>query len=256
LTGTRKKFSFVLSGAGLLTLLSGCLITPPIPLKTATQTAAGQSLSLPNFKPVLGQTTRAELEQQYRGFAVYSEVPQVFLANYRISKWAMVAGIYGMGGPTDGRLWSTRTLVAEFDVQGRLSTFNDLEGSALFPRLQQIVGSGVMPPLDISQPIILPGPIGPANPAISIGTSQSLELVMSATSLIIRVPEHGEMVYEMRKGPVVLARANILSVAGGSGLRLLLAHKSPLGKQILVHLSAGQELTFLRWYRQTASPSS
>jgi hypothetical protein len=116
---------------------TGCLV---VPIKTGThiQNVSGKKDALPKFEIVPGKTTRQQVEEQYKTFALDSGAPNLFWGRFRKSTWAMVAGVGGYGGGTAGagRMWGSFNLLVGFDSNGSVKTLDTVQDKDLFGRLQ------------------------------------------------------------------------------------------------------------------------
>ena len=132
---------------------TGCLV---LPIKTGThiQNPTGEKDTLPKFAIVPGQTTRGQVEEQYKAFAVDSGVPNLFWARFRKSTWAMFWGVGGYGGAAagGGRMWGAFNLLVRFDQNGTVASSDVVQDKDLLARLRSLCAEKDFPALDLSQP--------------------------------------------------------------------------------------------------------
>lgn len=137
--------------------VTGCIV--PVPLKVATTTPAGQKLVVPSAPPVPGKTTRKDVEDQYRDFAVESGVPNLFWGQFQESTGGVYWLIAGYGGAEGGggRVWNKYNILATFDESGTVKSFAQVQDSGIIAQLTQMQKEGIFPPLDVSSPVELEG---------------------------------------------------------------------------------------------------
>ena len=231
----------------------GCLITPPIRTTTAVKTASDLRQDLPKQLPIPGKTTRLEVEEQYSAFAVPSAVPDLFLAQYNESTWAMAAGAAYAGGYA-GRIWTTHNILATFDKNGVLKTFDVLSDRDLIARFEQMQKDGAFPLLDLSKPIRIVCDTDSSPPTIlSLGVESYSAIVLSSTTLTLEpappsatAPPHSASKVRELTIPI----DEIIAIGSGDGLQLKLSRKIQSGNTIEIHAPAGQWLTIVRWFQQ------
>jgi hypothetical protein len=245
-----KVFRFYGSRILLLTLagLTGCLITPPIRTTTAIKTKAGDKQTIPKLAPVVGVSTREQVNEQYHAFAVNSGMPNVFLGQFNKSSWAMTAGVLYAGG-FDGRMWNENSILATFDERGVVKTFEILPNKKVFARFVQMQQVGMFPRLDLSQPVPLTGSM------IGIESDNLVTMELSTAGLTIgrnsAGPEVPLPISISSRQPFFIPIANLTSVhAIKGGVQFDLPEETVYGKQINFYAPIGEVLTFVRWYEQ------
>ena len=146
--GSRKN-RLVVETLSILCLLAagGCIIVPPTRVTTSIKTVGGTTARLAPPAEV-GKSTRQQVEEQYRVFAVDSGIPKLFWARYMQSKWYVAIA----PGPAT-RVWKTQNILVTFDEDERVKTFEVVPDDGLLPRLKELQSWGAIAPLDISSPI-------------------------------------------------------------------------------------------------------
>ena len=134
--------------------LAGCIMVP-VRMTTSTQTPAGQKLTLPAALPEPNRTTRKEVEESYRAFAVPSGIPNLFWGQFQQSSWAIVFGTYGAAG--GNRIWGTQNLLITFDDKDVAKTVEVVPENKLRGRIADLYSEKILPQLDFSQPIQVKG---------------------------------------------------------------------------------------------------
>lgn len=149
---------FVASAA--LLLLSGCLIVAaPVPMSTATTTPDGRNkLVEPKDKVVAGVTTRAQLEELYKGFGVETGTDRLFWGQYKKSNMgvAYAAGVlYAGGDQGEKRIYHGVDILASFDEKGVVTSFYSLPDDQSFARIIEMQHSGLLGPYRLQIPFTL-----------------------------------------------------------------------------------------------------
>lgn len=116
-------------GLALLCVLpaAGCIVVP-VRTKTVIQNPAGHKEPFPQLAIVPGRTTREQVEEQYKSFAVDSGAPNLFWGRFRKSSWAVFVGV---GGPP----------ISGFAIRKLSTTSQLLSGSRKRPRSANISAS-------------------------------------------------------------------------------------------------------------------
>jgi len=114
------------------------------------QAPSGLKERLPAEAPVIGRTTRKQVEEQYKAFAVESGLPNLFWGRYRKSRWEVLQepGL---------RAWYTYNLLMSFDENGVVSTCDTIPEDKLLNRFEAIAKERGFPALNLSQPIKVSG---------------------------------------------------------------------------------------------------
>lgn len=148
----------VLLGA---TASTACVVLP-MRVTTRVETPDRAKHDLPKQPIVPGTTTRQDVEQWYREFAVDSGVPSLFWGRFRKSTWAVVwAFIDPFDGPYDmttggaGRRWGVHNLLVTFDSSGVVKSSAVVPEKELQTRLARAAIEAAAPPLDLSQPLLV-----------------------------------------------------------------------------------------------------
>lgn len=121
----------------------------PVRMKTVITDQAHNQQSLPDDPPIPGKTTRQQVEQEYKAFAIDSGVPNLFWGRFRKSSWA--------APPATGRVWSIENLLVTFDSNGIVKSFDTVSDTKLLERVASLCKAQAIPPLDLSTPIHIGG---------------------------------------------------------------------------------------------------
>lgn len=105
--------------------------------------------SLPDDPPIPGKTTRQQVEQEYKVFAVESGVPNLFWGRFRKSSFA--------APPATGRVWSVQNLLVSFDSNGIVKSFDIVPDTKLLDHLASLYKAQAIPSLDLSTPVPIGG---------------------------------------------------------------------------------------------------
>ena len=119
----------------------------PVRMKTVVTDQAHKQQSLPDDPPIPGKTTRQQVEQEYKAFAVDSGVPNLFWGRFRKSSWAV---------PPD-RVWSIENLLVSFDSNGIVKSFDTVSDTKLLEQIARLCKAQAIPPLDLSTPVHIGG---------------------------------------------------------------------------------------------------
>jgi hypothetical protein len=135
---------------------SACVVLP-MRVTTRVRNLSGADQPLPKQAVVAGTTTRQDVDERYRGFAVDHGVPGLVWARYRKSSWTIVGAVInplvlGAGGD---RLWGTHDLLITFDDRDTVKRTVTVKDDALHPALARAASDAGLPELDLSDPLRL-----------------------------------------------------------------------------------------------------
>ena len=135
LTKMHRSLSLLLM-LGCVFLATGCII--PVRTTTAVQNLTGQKQPLPKEAIVPGRTTREQIEQEYKSFAIDSGAPSLLWGRFRKSQWAVLWGVcarYGAPGCAGADCaWGTYNLLVSFDSEGHVKTSETVRDKELVDR--------------------------------------------------------------------------------------------------------------------------
>jgi hypothetical protein len=265
-----KITQLLLPSLSLLCLLhlTGCVLVPPTRVTTAIKTSSGLSQALAPPAQVPKTATRQQIEELYRAFAVPTDVPNLFWAIYLESKWYV--NIYPA---PPGRLWNSYNILALFNEDGSVKTFETVPNKKLAERFVSLQKQGVFPPLDLSQPL----QVAARNTNPSLAWNIELSLVgltfrhpsdqrqrtaqpltpsfrqqlrdQSSESEIIFVPAAQVTSVAVEEKPMGEAFSN-----SDSCLQLTFSRKTTLGKTFEFSAEPRAALTLVRWLEQVRNP--
>jgi len=149
----------------------------PVGTPTVMKNPVGKTGTLPVAPVVPGETTREQMEAQYKAFAVDSGIQSLFWGRFRKSKWAVFGGIYGVGA-AGGRLWGAYNLLATFDDSGTLKALETVPEDELLAKLVTMQKTQRFPVLDLSQPVLVSG-------MTNFPRGETIDLQLSAHEVVI-----------------------------------------------------------------------
>ncbi len=237
--------------------LAGCIIVP-IRMKTSVKTAAGEKLVAPVEAPVPGVTTRQQVEEKFKAFAVDSGTPGLFWGQFQKSSWAVFAGSYGFAGAS--RVWGTHNLLVTFDEKDIAKTVEFVPQKNLLHRFVVMHKEGVFPPLDLSNPIHVEG-------MMEQFVETSLTLELDSTGVTVTTQEEIQTIRKKPK-PRLTSFVPIAQVEGMHigdpplqwstkfndtplDLKLKFSRMCAHGKSIAFYAEPQTALTLVRWIEQT-----
>jgi hypothetical protein len=161
--------------------VSGCVV--PVRMKNRVEGPAGRKEGLPKEILVPGTTTRQEVEERYKGFAVDTGIPNLFWGRFRESSWAVVYGVAGYGGGAagGGRKWNVRNLLVAFNEDGTVRDSAAVADEEFQDRLSALVAELAAPPMDLSQPVKVGG-LPPEPREVGAGT---IDLELTSVGLVV-----------------------------------------------------------------------
>ena len=242
--------------------LAGCLVVP-IKMRTLQQTAAGQRTLVPSAPIVPGTTSWQDLQVQYEDIAVDSGDPDLFLAQYRTSGWALVYGVGGLGAAQvgGGRLWDEIDIVATFDKEGLVKTFDQVPERQLGERIAQMQKRGQLSELNFTAPVRLNG-------QKTLVADTPVQIDLSLRDLNIQVTPPAK---KKKAPPPLIATLTAAQIAkldleaqdqwAPDAFRtrpftvmLKFSASTAIGKKLQVDLEPADALTLVRWLAQQGSP--
>jgi hypothetical protein len=137
---------------------SGCVVLP-VRMKTRIEGPAGTKQELPTGPIVPGRTTRSEVEERYRAFAVETGIPDLFWGRFRKSSWAVVwaVGGYYTGAAGGGRTWGVYNVFITFDERGTVGNSVVVPDDQFQSHVTRMAAELHVPPLDFSQSLLVEG---------------------------------------------------------------------------------------------------
>ncbi len=109
-------------------------------------TPSGLRERLPTETPVIGKTTRQQVQAHYQALAVESGLPDLFWGRFRKSRWVNFE-----------RVWDTYNLLIIFDSSGLVKSCDTVSDEKLIDRFGAMYEKQSFPMLDLSQPINVSG---------------------------------------------------------------------------------------------------
>ncbi len=171
--------SVVLPGA---MAISGCVV--PIKMKNRVEGPAGAKVGLSKEALIPGTTTRQDVEQRYKDFAVDTGIPNLFWGRFRESSWAVIWGVAGSGGggaAGGGRKWNVRNLLVAFNDDGTVRSAEVVPDEEIQDRLVKAVAALAAPSQDLSQPVKVRG-LPPEPREVGAGT---IELELTPAGVVV-----------------------------------------------------------------------
>ena len=250
-----------LLGFPLSLALTGCLIAP-IKMRTLTKDPAGNRALVPSDVPIPGKTTREQIEEKFQTFEMESGEPALFWGHFEKSSWALawVVGSYTGGYAGGERLWSEYEILATFDENDIVRSFDVFPQKTMVQRVANLQKLGLLPPLDLSTQIELDGA-----KVIPSFMHVTLELSSDELKATVRHPEPKPSKKPKKAKPPVIASIPVAQIVGISiesqnrdparpfSLGLKFSQKTPVGKSLNVFLTARDSLTVIRWYEQQSA---
>ena len=252
----------VLVGA---TAVAGC-VPVAFPMSTRIEDATRAERHLPTEAIVPGQTTRHEIEERYRAFAVESGLPSLFWGRVRRSTWG--AGVVGY--PTGGsRAWSVENVLVIFNADGTVKSSAVVGEKELLPYMARLTVELGVPPPDLSRTIVIEGL--PEKLAGREGLprtwTHTVDLALTGTGVAVTkypwvVPDAGSSRRKPIPPPTIadVAMERIESIRSGGGggqndgnqveIKLSFTVKTAVGNQVTVRVSPATMPTFARWLAQ------
>lgn len=259
-------------GLALLCVLTavGCIVVP-VRTKTVIQNPAGLKEPFPKLAIVPGTTTREQVEEQYKSFAVDSGDPNLFWGRFRKSSWAVFVAVGGNGGAAGGgaRTWGTYNLLVSFDSRGNVKTFEIVRDKELLDRLVRMYKEHDFSPLDLSQHVSVSGTLNQRSDIFAPAAWQQahspgtwwVDLQLSESGLIVTKHKPDRIV---RKKPLPqppeIVTVPFVQIADISvrytedvneiPVTLRFAEKTALGKHVSFNVAPSALLTLVRWQQQ------
>ena len=256
-----------------IVLISACIVVP-VRTPTVTQNPTGQKDKLPTLAFVPGKTTRAQVEDQYKTFAVDSGAPNLYWARFRQSKWAVFyaagGGYNAVGG--GGRTWGTYNLLVLFDSDGNVKSSEIRRDKELLDRLQMLCKDQQFPALDLQEPITLKVDLNQRSDIFSSSAWDQarhrgilwIELRLSETEMIVTMHKQDRIVHKqpVPQPPEIVAIpiADVLSVKTNwtespstipVTIRLSQEKRiTSIGSKLKFDAAPSELLTLLRWHQQ------
>lgn len=232
-------------------------MVPPTRVTTAIKTPAGEKAALAPEVPVPGNAMRQEVEEKYRAFEVELGLPSLFWGRYLESKWYVAAA----PGPA-GRIWHTRNILASFDENSHMRSFEIIEDKELLKRLSSLQGELKLPPPDFSKPVGLVCSWW-ALPDRQMGvelTDAGVTLDFSSKEWAQSKRRWPETVFVPAEQVSGLDALDVGSVVGGefstpkSKLAFKFSKKTAVGKYFEFYAEPRDVLALASWYEQVKRP--
>ncbi len=160
----------------------GCVV--PVKMKNRVEGPAGAKVGLPKEALVPGTTTRQEVEERYRDFAVDTGIPNLFWGRFRESGWAVIWGVAGAGGGGAAggrRKWNVRNLLVTFNEDDTVRSSEAVLDEEIQDHLVKAVAVLAAPSLDLSQPVKVSG-LPPEPREVGAGT---IELALTPAGVVV-----------------------------------------------------------------------
>lgn len=236
---------------------SACVVLP-LRLKTRVEGPSGTKQGLPTEPIVSGTTTRLEVEERYRAFAVETGIPDLFWGRFRKSSWAVIwaVGGYYAGAAGGGRTWGVYNMFITFDDRGTVRSSVVVPDDEFQSCVTRMAAELHVPPLDFSQSPLVEG-LKP-DPRTRNG---AVDVELRSDGVVVtKYP-----VWTSKKKPppppkvavVPLERIERLTV-GGSGsseavrmkVELRFTVKTNVGKRLTMWVDPRVAPTIVRWLAQ------
>ena len=240
--------------------LCGC--HPVIDPAKAIATNADGKLIAPPASPLVGTTTRQQVEQLYHGYRVDCGVPALYWARvYRSdSKFPLVRN-------GDGRLWGWFNVVTAFDSNGVTQSVNAFSDAKLIDEVASMFSQGQLPALDFAVPAKLEAERDPIFASSLRADELQVKVVIAGTNLTISETIPGKRIPQKQAhlATVVVPRTHIRRILIDSQQldwrpsdRTLLVfmrfeRKTELGSYLDFKMQFSDALTLARWVAQTSS---
>lgn len=240
---------------------TGCVVVP-VRMKTRVEGPAGTKLELPKRLVVPGATTRAEVEEWYREFAVEPGVPNLFWGRFRKSSWAYYYAVgvgsagASAGGAGGGRTWGVYNLLVTFDPNGLVTSSALVPEKDLQARLAGAAAEAAAPPLDLTQPLFLENLVPDSSDRI-----RAIDLALTDTGLtVLKYPP-----WRSRTTPAplpisaVVPMAQIERVQVGDGgteaqgrvrVELRFTEQTDVGRRVVLWAEPRWASVIVRWLAQ------
>jgi hypothetical protein len=231
--------------------IAGCVMAPvKAPM---IEGPVGTVERWPKETLVPGKTTRVEVEERYKRFAMEAGLPNLFWGRFRESGWKLVGGPIPGGYVPDepARVWSVHNLLISFDSGGVVKTQEIIDDENLVERLGELAMAQGVPPLDLAQPVSISGQ----------EDSMQFTLVLTAGGVAVtgeRLPypwEKPEPV--IRTAMVPVAQVEKLSVGLSywtmdTTVRVAFrfAEKTAVGREVVFNARPDKAVLLARWMQQ------
>ena len=241
--------------------LCGCLITGAR-AKPITRDAGGR-LTVPPTVPIVGTTTRQEVEQRYRNFRVDPGVPTLYWARVNSSD----SRIFFDGIPND-RIWNSYNMVVTFNPNQVVRSVDTFSDQTLMNEVASMIKQGQLPSLDFAAPVNMDAERYPLTAdERSLGSEQlSVKVVLAPSNLTISATIPGRWIprRSARSATVVIPREQVQSMNMGSDqeewhpsdrtIQVFVRSKpkTELGSVIAFKTTFTDALTLARWMAQTS----
>jgi hypothetical protein len=235
--------------------VTGCVVFP-MKATTRVQGAGGCSEKerLPKEAPVLGKTTRQEVDEGYRCIAVETGTPGLFWGRFRKSDWMVIiaAGGYGTGAVGGFRVWGMNNLLMSFSADGTVTKMETIDDARLLERLRALLKEQGGPPLDLTQPASVVGWYGKGNSRVTLDLKAG-EMVVTEKPL----PKS----WKKAAPPAKSANVPVAEISevmfgwGGSkdlavGTEIRLVGKTGVGERVVFKTEPAMALRLARWLEQ------
>jgi hypothetical protein len=230
--------------------LSACAIVP-VKTTTAIKDPAGQKTRLPAETLIPGETTRDQVEARYKAFAVNSGMPSLFWGRFQKSSWAVVAsGFFGVLADAQ-RVWGGYNLLASFDANGTLKSFETIPDKELLARFAAMRHEPSFPALNFLQPIRLE--VKPELPWLP-----TAEIQLCAHEVEVTMDRQGSKITKRVVSKIPVTQVIEIKVRGidyttdpvDIPLELLFSEKTVFGKKISFSAKPEVALMLVRWMEQ------
>lgn len=244
--------ALVLAGA---LAASACVIVP-LRVPTRIEAPDGTRQALPAAPVVPGTTTRQEVEERYKAFAVAHDVPNLFWGRFLKSSWAVfwAVGWLGYGDAGGGRTWGSYNVLVTFDDQGSVKSSEVVPDRQYQEQMARATAELRTPPVDFTRTILIEGP--PFDEGTRAGAT---DLELRADGVVVtRYPVQRSK----KKAPppprvAVVPLAGIERVeVGRSGtattmdLVLRFTAKTEVGRRVTIPLDLSTATLVVRWWQQ------
>ena len=225
----------------------------------------GGRLTASPTAPIVGTTTRQQVEQLYHNFRVDSGVSTLYWARLNRSDSRIV-----FDGIPSGRVWNFYNVVATFDSRQVVQSVNTFPDQSLMKEVASMIKQGQLPSLDFAVPVKLDADRYPLNAdEHSLGSDElpvKVELSPSDLTLSATIPGKWISWRSAHPATVVIPRQQVQSMDMGSGqaewhlsdrtIQVIVRFKpeTQLGSIIAFSTTLADALTLARWMAQTSVP--
>lgn len=217
----------------------------------SVRTPSGLHERLPTETPVIGKTTRQQVQAQYHAFAVESGLPDLFWGRFRKSRWLNFE-----------RVWDTYNLLILFDSSGLVKSCDTVPEEKLIDRFGAMYKKQSFPTLDLSQPINVSGLSAYVPVQLHQTTAVPVNLQLSSGGMLVVIQKSSSdkrLPNSSFKVPAAQVSFHTCCEpsthpASEIAIELMFSKKTIVGKSMYFTAEARVTLTLVRWLQQVKAP--